>query len=723
MSARKRISQEELAQNQAKLKLHDKQVLESAFKHRKLGLAVHWNQMFSKAPVESGWNDTPVKSLDQLESTHRHAFNVGFRAGKYSEVDGYYLVVLDIDIKHPDFADEAYAAASQIMGSKFEPTVLSGSGVGRHIYLLVPKELCPDKAAITLRQADVAVKDGKVVPLGTPGSKPAWTVELLSTGKNVVMPPSIHPDTMQQYRWANGEDMGVLQQIPETLLDMIYTVNGADWPEPEPIKFELLPVAKFYPELLPEVLREFVYDIAERTQCPVDFVAVVVIQMLCTIIGNACAIRPKQLDNWQEIANLWAAIVGRPGQLKTPAKSAGSEPLRWLEWEAQQAYEAEVALYERAKFDRESEIERLKKIKVRSAQEQEELASLTLDDYPEPILRRYRSSDATIEKQAMLLNDNPRGLLIDRDVLMGWLAAFQKSGHEADRAFYLEGWNGNGKFIVDRVGRGTTSVEHLTLLVFGSIQPAKLQRYLHEALYGLGNDGLLQRFQLFVYPDDNPVWRVVDREPNREALDVVTNLARKLAIGDFVALGAQLEENRPTPFFRFAPEAQDAFNAWYLALGQKVNAEEQSIVAEHLGKYRKLVPALALVFHLVDLVAGTVPAGSPVSLAALNRAIEWAAYLETHARRIYHMAIDIREDAVKSLAIKLSAGELQDGFTERDVYRNNWSNLNDPELVAAACGELELAGWIRKMPREKAPTGGRPAARYQINPAVVGRKV
>src|SRR5215467_10270694 len=49
----------------------------------------------------------------------------------------------------------------------------------------------------------------------------------------------------------------------------------------------------------------------------------------------------------------------------------------------------------------------------------------------------------------------------------------------------------------------------------------------------------------------------------------------------------------------------------------------------HLAKYRKLVPALALIDHLAEGGNGG------VGKEALLRALAMAEYLETHARRIY----------------------------------------------------------------------------------------
>lgn len=175
--------------------------LREALRLREMGYAVHWLRPNSKAPLEGGWADRPVLTLEELEQTYQPGYNVGFRPGKLSVVDGQEVVILDVDIKDPRFADEAYAVANTIMGGEFNPHVRSGSGVGRHQYLGTPIGTSPDKAAITLRQSDVWMLDGKPCDPGTKGARPAWLIELLSTGKNVVLPPSIHPDTFQPYVW------------------------------------------------------------------------------------------------------------------------------------------------------------------------------------------------------------------------------------------------------------------------------------------------------------------------------------------------------------------------------------------------------------------------------------------------------------------------------------------------------------------------------------------
>lgn len=179
-------------------------VLSEAVRLRTLGFAVHWLRPASKIPVLSDWARAPVMAPEDLIATYQQGYNLGFRPGEWSVVNGKEICVLDIDIRGgPAFAKEAYAAAHQMLGDgQFD--VLSGSGVGRHRYLAFPIGTSPAKAATTLRQSDIYVDadSGKAALAGSPNAKPAWVIEILSTGKNVVMPPSVHPDTQLPYQWS-----------------------------------------------------------------------------------------------------------------------------------------------------------------------------------------------------------------------------------------------------------------------------------------------------------------------------------------------------------------------------------------------------------------------------------------------------------------------------------------------------------------------------------------
>jgi hypothetical protein len=76
------------------------------------------------------------------------------------------------------------------------------------------------------------------------------------------------------------------------------TPRWAAWPEPQPVPRGRPPVPGFDFALLPSSLAPWVADVADRVQCPADFVAVGVFVAAAAVIGRKVAIRPKRQDDW-----------------------------------------------------------------------------------------------------------------------------------------------------------------------------------------------------------------------------------------------------------------------------------------------------------------------------------------------------------------------------------------------------------------------------------------
>lgn len=500
------------------------------------------------------------------------------------------------------------------------------------------------------------------------------------------------------------------------------------WPEPKPIQAALHPVPAFDGEtLLPEALRGWVLDEADRMQCPPDFVAAGALTALGAIIGARCAIKPKARDSWLIVPNLWGGIVGLPSAKKSPAIGAALKPLDRLiarAMEAHQAdrdaFEAEKTVFEARKDAIEGRIKAAAKAKDGKGENLDNLARELQGHRQQtpaaPVLRRYKSNDTTVEKLGELLRENPSGLLVLRDELVGLLASWDREGREGERAFYLEAWNGNASFDTDRIGRGSIFIPNLCVSIFGGIQPDKLVGYLEQAANALANDGMLQRFQVLVYPDHRS-WEWRDRIPEKEARDQAFAVFDALAEFDPEAWGAApADDFAKFPNFRFDDAAQEIFIEWSGDLHRtKLPGEDHPMIAQHLAKFDKLFPALALILHLVDCAA-TGQRG-PVKVESGLRAAAWCDYLEAHARRCYGLLADDGLRAAQALADKLRQGKLQDGFTARDVRRNQWRSLTADEAVQAALDWLEDEGWLRA--EEAGGTGpgtGRRTWRYSINP-------
>jgi putative DNA primase/helicase len=451
--------------------------------------------------------------------------------------------------------------------------------------------------------------------------------------------------------------------------------------------------------MLPEKLVPWLEDIADRMQVPLDFVGVPAMAVFGSVIGCKVGIRPKQEDDWTEVANVWAIIIARPGFMKSPAVT---EILRPMYRSAEDAAETYSDLQKEYEF--EAEIYKAKR--SASVKKGQRLA----DPEPaEPAQRRYFTNDSTYEKLCEILRDNPSGTLLHRDEVVSLLRYLDREENSQSRGFYLTAWSGTQRYDSDRIGRGAIHVKHACISVLGTTQPGTISEYVRRATTGgRGDDGMIQRFGLAAWPDTSPEWKNVDRYPLKEPRDAVWEAFRRLDAATPDGLGAAKGEFDRIHWLRFTPEAQAEFELWREKLEARVRSGElHPAIESHIAKYRGLIPRLALITHLIDVGKG------PVGHAAVLRALMWVEYLEAHALRLYGAGAEPGRAAARAILSKLRAGALKDRFTARDVHRPRWAGLDDHEHVQLGLDLLRDHDWIVPIELE---TGGRPRVEYAINP-------
>ena len=259
-------------------------------------------------------------------------------------------------------------------------------------------------------------------------------------------------------------------------------------------------------------------------------------------------------------------------------------------------------------------------------------------------------------------------------------------------------------------------IDGLCLSLLGSTQQAKISRYLSRAVRGgRGDDGLIQRFGLLVWPDVASEWIHVDRWPDKDAQTAAFKVFDELENLDWHGIAAKRDrgadgDEEGLPHLRFEPDAIDRFVEWRTEWEKRLRSGNlQPALESHLAKYRKLVPGLALIFHLVDVRTGL------VGLTELERALGWAKYLETHARRAYGSVTGVSVTTAKALIAKIRSGGLKSEFHSHEAWRPGWAKLDDPEAVRAALGMLVNYDWLKV---RKFETAGRPAFIYAANPKI-----
>lgn len=480
--------------------------------------------------------------------------------------------------------------------------------------------------------------------------------------------------------------------------------NQSKKSDPQPLPEALPKVLPFDIDMLPEPIKGYVQDIAQRQQCPIDFVAVTAMCGLASVLGNKISMKPKQHDDWCVVPNLWGAIIGRPSAMKSPSMKEALKPLSMIDAEASKQYKIDKEEYdlnkELSELNKSSAKEKAKK-HIKAGKEAEAKSTLKEASFSEqpPTRKRIIVNDATVEKLGELLNENPNGLILVRDELYGWLAKLAREEHQSDRAFYLECYDGNGQYVYDRIGRGTIDINSTTLSVIGGIQPSRISPLVRDAIRGTVDDGLIQRLQLAVWPDDITSWQWNDKAPNYEV--------KNRYYGTFADLHSLDVDSKPC-HLKFSKNAQLLFIEWFKEIQEIARSDDTHPALEsHLLKMPKTVATLALLFELIE--GGTQSVGEK----AIAMALDWADYLTSHAERIYSVA---KNHGIAGARLILKRKQsLPEIITTRTVQRKGWAGLTEIEAIADSLECLVDYGYL--ISKEIPPTirGGRATMHYSWN--------
>jgi hypothetical protein len=371
----------------------------------------------------------------------------------------------------------------------------------------------------------------------------------------------------------------------------------------------------FPTDALPEVARRFVEEGAEAIGCAPDLLALPALAVLSAGIGASRVVEIKR--SWREGATLFLAVVASPGEKKTPAANAARRPVLKRQAEKRQEF----------KTKREEHGRQMREWKAhcrdaRSAGETEPPPP------PEPTMERTYADDTTVESLVGILEDNPRGVLIYKDELTGWVRShdqYRAAGKGADRQHWLSVWS-NQAIVVDRKSRqgDPTYVERPWVSLVGGIQPAMLSE-----LGGSMEDGLLDRF-LFCYPkhshtDLSEVEIGADTEAQYATLyDKLTSL---LMVKD--------ESGQEAPnVVPMSWEARSLFKKIHDQIGRETLEPGFPLRLQGVwAKMRGYLARISLILALCRSVQDEQP--EQVEEEDVKKAARIIAYFKAHARRVY----------------------------------------------------------------------------------------
>ncbi len=496
--------------------------------------------------------------------------------------------------------------------------------------------------------------------------------------------------------------------------------KDTEWPDPKPFAPKLKPVDEFDYQMLPESLAGFVRDCSDRMQCPPDFIAVSLITIISSLIGRKVIIEPKKYDNWKVYVNLWGLLIGRPTSMKSPALKLSLEKLK----------ELQDLLTKEHLDDMKEFTPKMKVFDICYKRAESEAAKKVNEDFdgavaimkeieekrpkrPEP--KRYIFNDSSIEKLGELLGVNKNGLLLLRDEISGFLKSISCKDARNDRSFFLEAWSGNSSYTYDRIGRGTIHIEHAMVSILGGIQPGTISTYINEALAeSSGDDGLMQRFQLMVYPDLKNEWSNIDRLPNSEAKETVDAVIMQLHELDLP------QDGLTTPVAKFSRKAQPMFDDWLQEHETRLRSNKfNPSIESHLSKYKSLIPSLALIFEVCDTpnIKDSIN-DIKVGEVSLMRSFAFVEYLEKHVMRIYDISTKPHIEMSRLILDKIRDEKLTSPFTNRDVSRPQWRGLTNSKHTSNSLGYLVSEGYLKEASTTPSIRGGVVKNKYYIHPSI-----
>ena len=438
---------------------------------------------------------------------------------------------------------------------------------------------------------------------------------------------------------APQEPPAYVQDGPDRLLSLVRPTGYPDtsqrhleppltqeWPDPVDFWGGVSNLPEWQPEYSPEAIAPYIADQADLRGLNSTMQAGCCLAACSFLLqrGIELEMHPGSGEGmgWLEKPLLWVAIRGEPGDGKGPAMDAAlhraikiGDRMLAEDLHAWKRYEDQVKIHENA-------MQAYYKAAAKDA-------SLPRPESPEkPPKRRILADDVTKEAIAKLLIENPRGkIALVKGELASWFGSFGAygaSGGEKDRGDWLEAYESKRRFI-DRVkDGGSYDVPAWGIAIIGGIQPSTLLKVAGK----LGDDGMLQRFQIIVSsPKQMKRPRMDDARATAQWNQVCENLA---------AL-----EPRGNPV-RFSHEAAEYFWECQQWIDRARAGAPVDALKFALNKWEGLLGRLCITSHCITDAARGADVPSPeVSLDTIQQCFRWMQFiLWPHAHYFYTSSIE-----------------------------------------------------------------------------------
>ena len=395
-------------------------------------------------------------------------------------------------------------------------------------------------------------------------------------------------------------------------------------------------VAPFPVHVFPKPVSEFIMAASKSIGCPPDFLAIPVLAVLATAIGNSRSIQLKK--GWIEGPRIFSAVVANPGSKKSPALAAATRPIRDIQKSFCAELEKQESEYQLALSTYNIQLELWKKRKPEDKNPEEQ-------PHPpvEPVLQQIKTSNATMEAIGKLLSQNKRGILFEQDELAAWVKSMNayRSGKGSDLEHWLSFWNGS-QTIINRVSsKKPQIIDQPFVNVTGCIQPDLL-----SDLSGIKQNGFFDRI-LPSFPEPIPQHYSADELPDSVS-DAYSSVVS--ALFNLEPDVDQIGNNIPA-LLKFSELAQQEWEKWNHLHDEEINSPGLPYYLK--GVWSKLQAYMArfiMIIHLSDNAASGLSSVN-VQQNSVVLAAGLVEYFKSHIRKVYKELFNSEMDRRVVLAV------------------------------------------------------------------------
>lgn len=372
------------------------------------------------------------------------------------------------------------------------------------------------------------------------------------------------------------------------------------------MEFEGITESKIPLDVFPAKLQDMVLALARQENYSIEYTMASLIAAASTAIGNAVNIRIR--GGWISSPILYMILVGRPGMGKTPPLDFAFRPIR----------KRDAKIIKQFKID----MEYYNSILESQKGKKDDRPSLP----PKPILKRTVILDFTPEALIRALDDNPRGVTVYVDEIMGMFNAVNQYNKGQLIEQLLTAFSGKPLDVSRCSMPIPIHIERPFINVVGTMQTTRIHELVNK---GYKDNGLLDRI-IFIYPSSQkiPDWQM-DEDSASSSFEKYSTLWENI-INRICEIPFTIDENESIVqnVLNFSPEASAWFTNWRNASIRAVNQiKDDTLVDSRIMKTPVIAARLALIFQILRWACNEVHKDF-VDIDSTESAIRLTSYFE-----------------------------------------------------------------------------------------------